>query len=129
MLPEQQDALWTFLLSLDSDTQDALFAHCAGLTVNAVHENLPDLEQTPACVQLAQALGLDMEAQGFINDGGQLSRPHQEAADPRNRRRSEGEQTAELLADHKKKDMAAEAERLLSGTWLAAGAFTHARNL
>jgi ParB family transcriptional regulator, chromosome partitioning protein len=28
-----------------------------------------------------------------------------------------GEQTAELLADHKKKEMAAEAERLLAG-WL-----------
>ena len=32
---------------------------------------------------------------------------------------AKGEETAELLADHKKKEMAAEAERLLAGTgWL-----------
>jgi len=37
MLPECETGLWDFLLGLDERAQQLLFAHCAGLSVNAVH--------------------------------------------------------------------------------------------
>jgi ParB family chromosome partitioning protein len=119
MLPEQPSALWPFLLSLDSDTQDALFAHCAGLTINAVHESLGRSNKRRHALQLAQALGLDMEAQGFTTTAANYLGRIKKQQILETVAEVKGEQTAELLADHKKKDMAAEAERLLSGTgWL-----------
>ena len=119
MLPEQPNALWPFLLSLDSDTQDALFAHCAGLTVNAVHENFGRSSKRRHALQLAQALGLDMEAQGFTTTAANYLGRIKKQQILETVAEVKGQQTAELLADHKKKDMAAEAERLLSGTgWL-----------
>jgi ParB family transcriptional regulator, chromosome partitioning protein len=41
-LPEDADALWDALLALDSDERMALFAHCASLSVNALHGRLHD---------------------------------------------------------------------------------------
>lgn len=38
-LPEQQSELWDLLSGFDSDSRNALFAHCVSLTVNAVHES------------------------------------------------------------------------------------------
>ena len=35
-LPETAEHLWATLQALDHDSRHALFAHCAGLTVNAV---------------------------------------------------------------------------------------------
>ena len=37
-LPEKPEELWAALQSFDTENREALFAHCAGLTVNAVHE-------------------------------------------------------------------------------------------
>jgi ParB family transcriptional regulator, chromosome partitioning protein len=38
-LPQDDDDLWPTLVALDSDSQAALFAHCAALSINAVHES------------------------------------------------------------------------------------------
>src|SRR3546814_1658618 len=37
-LPDEPELLWEFLCNFDHDSRMALFAHCASLTVNAVHE-------------------------------------------------------------------------------------------
>ncbi len=37
-LPKTGDGLWDALVAFDGDSQAALFAHCASLSVNAVHE-------------------------------------------------------------------------------------------
>lgn len=36
-LPEKAQELWTWLLTLDCDARASLFAHCVGLSVNALH--------------------------------------------------------------------------------------------
>jgi len=119
MLPEQESALWEFLFALDGDTQDALFAHCAGLTVNAVHESFNRSSKRRHALQLAEALQLDMSQQGFVTTAanylGRIKK--QQILETVAEAKDAG--TAELLADLKKKEMAAEAERLLDGTgWL-----------
>ena len=64
MLPNQPGELWDFLFTLDSDTQDALFAHCAGLTINAVHEAFArGSDKRRHALQLASALQVDMGEQ------------------------------------------------------------------
>ncbi len=119
LLPASEAEVWDALIALDQATQDALFAHCAGLTVNALHEGYARSNKRRHALQLATALALDMEAQGFTTTAanylGRITKPQilETVAEVK------GEQTAELLADHKKKEMAAEAERLLAGSgWL-----------
>jgi ParB family transcriptional regulator, chromosome partitioning protein len=119
MLPERETALWDFLLGLDESGRQLLFAYCAGLSVNAVHEPVRASNKRRHAGQLGEALRLDMGAQGFVPTAAnyfgwikkqQILETVSEAKD---------EETAALLADLKKKDMAAEAERLLTGTvWL-----------
>ena len=120
MLPERETALWDFLLGLDESGRQLLFAHCAGLSVNAVHESAGrGSNKRRHAGQLAEALRLDMGAQGFVptaaNYFGRIKKQQilETVAEAKD------EETAALLADLKKKDMAAEAERLLAGTgWL-----------
>jgi ParB family chromosome partitioning protein len=38
-LPQESDELWDALLKFDVDSRHALFAHCVGLSINAVHES------------------------------------------------------------------------------------------
>ncbi len=118
-LPENAAALWDALLALDAATQQALFAHCAGLTVNALHEAFGRPNQRRHAFQLAEALALDMGAQGFAATAANyLSRITKQQI-LQTVAEAKGQQTAELLAGHKKMEMAAEAERLLAGTgWL-----------
>ena len=119
MLPERETALWDFLLGLDESGRQLLFAHCAGLSINAVHEPVRASNKRRHAGQLAEALRLDMGEQGFVataaNYFGRIKKQQilETVAEAKD------EETAALLADLKKKDMAAEAERLLAGTgWL-----------
>jgi ParB family transcriptional regulator, chromosome partitioning protein len=119
MLPERETALWNFLLGLGESGRQLLFAHCAGLSVNAVHEPVRASNKRRHAGQLAEALRLDMGEQGFVasaaNYFGRIKK--QQILDTV--AEAKDEETAALLADLKKKDMAAEAERLLAGTgWL-----------
>jgi ParB family chromosome partitioning protein len=119
-LPRDTADLWDALRGLHSDSRQALFAHCVGLTVNATCQ---PYDRRPKAIahadQLADAVGLDMAAAGWRPTvAGYLSRVTKaqilEAV-----REAKGEQAAQLIEDLKKPDMAREAERLLEGTgWL-----------
>jgi ParB family chromosome partitioning protein len=119
-LPESEDDLWAFLSVMSQEKREALFAHCTGLTINAVHE--PHTRVSPRVRhgdQLATTLALDMVKAGWKagaeNYFNRVTKSQIIAAIAEAR----GEKTAGLIADLKKKDMAIEAERLLAGTgWL-----------
>jgi ParB family transcriptional regulator, chromosome partitioning protein len=119
-LPEREDDLWDFLVSLDHDNREALFAHCAGQTVNAVHEpQLRVQRRKRHGDQLAAALALDMTEAGWVTGADNYFNRVTKAQIVAAVDEAKGEQIASLLADMKKKEMALEAERLLAGTgWL-----------
>ena len=119
-LPQDPERLWDALASFDADSRGSLFAHCASLGVNAVHE---PWNRSPRRIahadRLAQALGLDMAAAGWApaadNYLGRVTKARiLEAV-----REAKGDAAAQLIDHLKKPDMAREAERLLTGTgWL-----------
>jgi ParB family transcriptional regulator, chromosome partitioning protein len=119
-LPKAEDDLWDALVAFDSDSQAALFAHCASLSVNAVHDPWSRGPRRLAHADtLARAVNLDMAAAGWSptvdNYLGRVPKVRiLEAV-----REAKGEQSAQLIDHLKKADMAKEAERLLGGTgWL-----------
>jgi ParB family chromosome partitioning protein len=119
-LPRDTAGLWDVLSSLDGDSRQALFAHCVGLTINAIYQ---PYDRRPSAIahadRLAEAVGLDMAEAGWRPTAatylGRVTKSRiLEAV-----REAKGEQAAELIADLKKADMAREAERLLEGSgWL-----------
>lgn len=119
-LPEMADALWAVLLAFDADSRAALFAHCAGLTVNAVFEPWGRRSARLAHAdRLAQAVGLDVAAAGWAPTAANyLGRaPKARILDPV--REAKGPAAADLIGHLQKIDMAREAERLMTGTgWL-----------
>jgi ParB family chromosome partitioning protein len=119
-LPKGEDDLWDALTAFDGDSQAALFAHCASLSVNAVHEPWNRNPRRYAHADtLARAVKLDMAAAGWSptvdNYLGRVPRARiLEAV-----REAKGDASAQLIEHLKKPDMAREAERLLAGTgWL-----------
>lgn len=129
-LPNDEKDLWDSLTALDGPAQSALFAHCASLAVNAVHEpanrynrgrvsahgTASRLDQASV---LARAVGLDMVQAGWRpaidNYLGRVTKSRILDAV----REAKGEASAQLIDHLKKPDMAREAERLLDGTgWL-----------
>jgi len=119
-LPEQPGELWDVLSGFDSDSRDALFAHCVSLTVNAVHEAFNRRPKAHAhAARLAETVSLDMVAAGWTptvdNYLGRVTKARiLEAV-----REARGEDAAKRISHLKKGDMATEAERLLDGTgWL-----------
>ncbi len=119
-LPERPQDLWDMLTSLDNDSREALFAHCAGLTINAVYEpHVRSSGKKRHADQLASAMKLDMTEAGWVTRADNYLTRVTKAQIIEAVRETKGDKTAELLADLKKKDMACEAERLLAGTgWL-----------
>ncbi|MBP2449589.1 hypothetical protein JOH51_007097 [Rhizobium leguminosarum] len=119
-LPKSPDDLWTFLIALDEVSRQALFAHCASLSLNAVTE--PWNKRTRAIAhadQVAHSIGFDMVAAGWAPTVdsylGRVTKSHILQAV----REAKGDQSAELIGHLKKADMAREAERLLAGSgWL-----------
>ena len=120
-LPDEPDLLWEFLCDFDHDSRMALFAHCASLTVNAVHEPWNRAQgRRHHADQLACAVSLDMAAaagwkptpENYLNrvPKARILEAVTEA---------KGDAAAELIDHLKKSDMAEQAERLLDGTgWL-----------
>jgi ParB family chromosome partitioning protein len=119
-LPKDEGGLWATVLALDGDSQAALFAHCASLTVNAVHEPWNrNLRRLAHANTLARAVNLDMAAAGWSptvdNYLGRVPKARILGAV----REARGEASAQLIDHLKKPEMAKEAERLLGGTgWL-----------
>jgi len=118
-LPEDSEDLWNALIALDAGSRATLFAHCAALTVNAVHD---PYSRSPSRIahadRVGQAVGLDMAAHWTPTVENYLGRVTKtrilEAV-----REAKGEAAAELIDHLKKPEMAKEAERLLAGTgWL-----------
>ncbi|TCL65757.1 ParB/RepB/Spo0J family partition protein [Rhizobium sp. BK251] len=119
-LPKDPNDLWDFLIWLDEVSRQALFAHCAASSVNAVIE--PWNKRTRAIIhaeQLARSIGFDMVEAGWTPTAdsylGRVTKAHILQAV----REAKGDQAAELIGHLKKADMAREAERLMTGCgWL-----------
>ena len=120
-LPKESGDLWTALIGLhDAQETEALFAHCASLTINVVQQaHDPRKSAVAHGDELARAVHLDMSAAGW--------RPTAEnylARVPKIRileavREAKGEHAAQLMEHLKKADMAREAERMLANSgWL-----------
>jgi ParB family chromosome partitioning protein len=119
-MPEEPTNLWRALIEFDADSQAALFAHCASLTVNVVRE---PWNRRPGAYehgdQLASAVDLDMAAAGWAPSVDNYLGRVPKARILEAVRDAKGEPSAQLIEHLKKADMAIEATRLLSGTgWL-----------
>lgn len=119
-LPKSPDEVWTFLIGLDDASRQALFAHCAAQSLNAVIEPWNKRPRAIAHAdELARAIGFDMAEAGWTptadNYLGRVTKVRiLEAV-----REAKGEAAAQLIDHLKKVDMAREAERLLEGSgWL-----------
>ena len=121
-LPKDERDLWAYLIDLGQEERRALLAQLVSMTVNAVIEpRNPGRDRIRHADQLADMLGLDLVEAGFTptaeNYLGRVTKAEIMAAVTE----ACGEETASLLADLRKKEMAIEAERLLAGTgWLPA---------
>jgi ParB family chromosome partitioning protein len=119
-LPAGEADLWDALSAFDRETQLSLFAHCASLSINAVHERWNCNSRRLAHAEsLARAVSLDMAGAGWQptidNYLGRVSKARiLEAV-----REAKGAPAAQSINHLKKSEMAIEAERLLEGTgWL-----------
>ena len=119
-LPKHTADLWDALSGLDSDSRQALFAHCVGLTINATCQ---PYDRRPKAIvhadRLAEAVQLDMAEAGWRPTVATYLGRVTKARILEAVREAKGEQAAQLIEDLKKADMAREAERLLDGAgWL-----------
>ena len=119
-MPARSEDLWDALVGLDQTEREALFAHCASFSVNAVQEMWNRSERRATHVeQLAGIVHLDMVEAGWrptvANYLGRVPKARiLEAV-----REAKGDGAAQLLDHLKKPEMAAEAERLLAESgWL-----------
>lgn len=119
-LPQNAGELWDVLSGFDSDSRDALFAHCVSLTVNGVYEAYNRKPRALAHAgQLAEVLSVNLVEAGWIptvdNYLGRVTKARIVEAV----REAKGDEAAERIVHLKKGDMAATAEQLLAGTgWL-----------
>ncbi|MEZ5874827.1 MAG: DNA-binding protein [Hyphomicrobiales bacterium] len=119
-LPREPEALWDALTAFDGDSRAMLFAHCAALTVNAVHEPYQRHPKALAHAdRLGDAIGLDLVEAGWMPTAENYLGRVPKARILEAVREAKGDQAAELIDHLKKGDMAREAERLLEGSgWL-----------
>jgi ParB family transcriptional regulator, chromosome partitioning protein len=119
-LPEEPDDLWNALAALGAEQQQALFAHCVSLTVNAVNEAYNRRPRAIAHAdRLAEALSLDIAATGWApsvdNFLGRVTKARILDAV----REARGEGQARRIEMLKKGEMATQAEQMLGGSgWL-----------
>jgi ParB family chromosome partitioning protein len=119
-LPKEASDLWEALADFDTDSRQALFAHCVSLSVNAMFEAYNRRPKALAHAdRLAQAVDLDMVAAGWTPTvAGYLGRVTK-ARILGAVREAKGERAAQLVDHLKKVEMAAKAETLLDGSgWL-----------
>jgi ParB family chromosome partitioning protein len=119
-LPAEPGELWDVLGRFDTDSRDALFAHCVSLTINAVVE---PYNRRPKAMghadKIAATVSLDLATAGWTptvdNYLGRVPKARiLEAV-----REAKGQKAADRIGHLKKGEMATEAEGLLTGTgWL-----------
>ncbi len=119
-LPKEPSELWDVLAGLDTDSRQALFAHCVALTVNAV---VQPYDRRPKAIahaaRLAEAVKLDMAAAAWRPTVDTYLGRVNKARILEAVREAKGDAAAERLAHLKKVEMAQAAEELLTGTgWL-----------
>jgi ParB family chromosome partitioning protein len=117
-MPEDPAEAWGFMLELDGDSRMALFAHCVGLTVNAVHgwERRP--QAWAHADALAALIGLDMTAYWTATARSYFGRVTK-ARIAEAVREAVSDEAAEQIAALKKLEMAQAAEQLVAGAgWL-----------
>ena len=119
-LPKAPEDLWDVLIDFDSDSRQALFAHCVSLTLNALHEAY---NRRPGALAhadvLATALNLDMAAVGWTPTAEAYLSRVTKAQILEAVREAKGDDAAEQIAGLKKPEMVTAAEELLAGTgWL-----------
>ncbi|WP_334150979.1 ParB/RepB/Spo0J family partition protein [Hyphomicrobium sp.] len=119
-VPKDAGALWDALADLDSDSRQALFAHCVGLTINAVHQ---PYDRRPKALhhagRLATAVNFDMAAAGWTPTVDSYLGRVTKARILDAVREAKGDKAADRIAHLKKPEMAKAAERLLDGAgWL-----------
>ena len=130
-LPPEPGDLWDALLAFDTDSRHVLFAHCVGLSVNAVHESWNRRARALTHAdRIAEAVDLDIAAAGWSptvdNYLGRVTKARILQAV----REARGEQAAQLMDHLKKGDMAERAEELLGGSgWLPESLRTPGRNM
>ena len=130
-LPKQPEALWEALTGFDTDSRQALFAHCVALSVNAAFDRYTRRPRALAHAdQLAAAVDLDAVAAGWTPtvDGyfGQVTKARILVSV----REARGERAADRIAHLKKGEMAKAAEGLLANTgWLPEPLRTPGRDL
>jgi ParB family chromosome partitioning protein len=121
-LPQDAAQLWDFVARLDMAAQVELLAHCASLTVNAIHlpKQRPDKGASAHADVLAQTLGLDMTATWTATVASYFGRVSKERILEAVREGVSPEAAANI-ATMKKQAMAEAAEQRLAGTgWLPA---------
>jgi ParB family chromosome partitioning protein len=119
VLPREPGELWQALATMDDETRHGLFAHCVGLTVNAVHEPWNRRPRALAHAdQIAIAVDLDLApiwSPTVDSYFGRVTKARIVAAV----REAKGGDAATRIADLKKVSMAEQAQVLLAGSgWL-----------
>jgi len=119
-LPREPSELWDALIGFDSDSRQALFAHCVSLSLNSVYEPYNRKPRALAHAdRIAEVLDLDMAAAGWTptveNYLGRVTKARILGAV----REARGERAGELIGHLKKTEMAEKAQELLAGYgWL-----------
>ena len=119
-MPKHPEDLWAALSRLDVPSQQSLFAHCVGLSVNGVHEAYNRRPQALAHADvLAKAVDLDMAAAGWTPTVDTYLGRVTKARILQAVREAKGDHAAQLIDHLKKGEMAEKAEALLAGSrWL-----------
>ena len=130
-LPKQPEDLWATLGGLGELSREALFAHCVGLSVNAMHEAYSRRPQALAHADvLAQAVDLDIAAASWTPTVDTYLGRVTKARILQAVREAKGEHAAQLIDHLKKGEMAEKAETLLAGSgWLPEPLRTPGRDL
>lgn len=121
-LPGRPEDLWASLTAMTNAERQALFAHCVGLSIDAVYK--PYERRSDALVHadaLGNSLALDVRAAGWTPTAEGYFTRITKAQILDAVREAKGEGAANRLEGLKKPDMAAAAEELLAPTdWLPA---------
>jgi ParB family chromosome partitioning protein len=119
-VPEDEAELWEFVVRLDQAEQLELLAHCASLTLNAMHlpKHRTEAAASTLAERLAETLGLDMTTTWTPTVESYFGRVSKERIVEAVREGVSVEAAANMM-DMKKLAMAEAAERRLAGTgWL-----------
>jgi len=119
-LPKAPEELWSALTEWDSDSREALFAHCVAMCVNAVHDpHYRRPRQIAHAGVLASTIGLDMAKAGWTATADSYLGRVTKARILDAVREAKGDAAADRIAGLKKPEMVTAAEELLDGTgWL-----------